>query len=155
MCINFGVKEHYSDFNATLNLRMDDTNPAKEDYEYVDSIVDAVKWLGFEYDRLVFASDYYDRLYEIAEKYILDGNAYVCDLSAEEITATRGTLTQPGTPSPYRNRSIEAFPRNESWQISGRLKSFARKNRYGFSKRKFARPHNLPYSARSALQNGG
>ncbi len=107
MCINFGVKEHYADFNATLNLRMDDTNPAKEDYEYVDSIVDAVKWLGFEYDRLVFASDYYDRLYEIAEKYILDGNAYVCDLSAEEITATRGTLTQPGTPSPYRNRSIE------------------------------------------------
>ena len=104
MCINFGVKERY---HGTLNLRMDDTNPAKEDYEYVDSIVEAVKWLGFEYDKLVFASDYYDRLYEIAEKYILDGNAYVCDLSAEEITATRGTLTEPGTPSPYRGRSIE------------------------------------------------
>jgi glutaminyl-tRNA synthetase len=104
MCINFGVKERY---NGTLNLRMDDTNPAKEDYEYVNSIVEAVKWLGFEYDKLVFASDYYDKLYEIAEKYILDGNAYVCDLSAEEITATRGTLTEAGTPSPYRNRSIE------------------------------------------------
>lgn len=104
MCINFGVKEKY---HGTLNLRMDDTNPAKEDYEYVNSIVDAVKWLGFEYDRLVFASDYYDRLYEIAEKYILDGNAYVCDLSAEEITATRGTLTEAGKESPYRNRSIE------------------------------------------------
>lgn len=104
MCINFGVKERYG---GELNLRMDDTNPAKEDYEYVNSIVEAVKWLGFEYDRLVFASDYYDRLYEIAEKYILDGNAYVCDLSAEEITATRGTLTEPGTPSPYRNRSVE------------------------------------------------
>ncbi len=104
MCINFGVKEKY---RGTLNLRMDDTNPAKEDYEYVNSIVEAVKWLGFEYDKLVFASDYYDKLYEIAEKYILDGNAYVCDLSAEEITGTRGTLTEAGTPSPYRNRSAE------------------------------------------------
>ena len=104
MCINFGVKEKY---HGTLNLRMDDTNPAKEDYEYVDSIVDAVKWLGFEYDKLVYASDYYDRLYEIAEQYILDGNAYVCDLSAEEITATRGTLTEPGKESPYRGRSIK------------------------------------------------
>ncbi len=104
MCINFGVKERYG---CKLNLRMDDTNPAKEDYEYVNSIVEAVKWLGFEYDELVFASDYYDKLYEIAEKYILDGNAYVCDLSAEEVTATRGTLTEPGAPSPYRNRSVE------------------------------------------------
>ena len=104
MCINFGVKEKYG---AKLNLRMDDTNPAKEDYEYVNSLVDACKWLGFEYDKLVFASDYYDKLYEIAEKYITDGNAYVCDLTAEEITATRGTLTEAGTPSPYRNRSVE------------------------------------------------
>ena len=104
MCINYAVKEKYG---AKLNLRMDDTNPAKEDYEYVNSLIDACKWLGIEYDQLVFASDYYERLYEIAEKYITDGNAYVCDLSAEEITATRGTLTEAGTPSPYRNRSIE------------------------------------------------
>ena len=104
LCINFAVKDKYG---AKLNLRMDDTNPAKEDYEYVDSITDALKWLGFKYDKLVFASDYYDRMYEIAEKYIMEGNAYVCDLSAEEITATRGTLTQPGTNSPYRDRSVE------------------------------------------------
>lgn len=104
MCINFAVKHKYG---GTLNLRMDDTNPAKEDYEYVNSIVDAVKWLGFEYDKLLFASDYYDKLYEIAEKYIIDGNAYVCDLSATEITETRGTLTEAGKPSPYRNRSVE------------------------------------------------
>ncbi len=104
LCINFGVKEKY---HGKLNLRMDDTNPAKEDYEYVNSIIEAIKWLGFEYDKLVFASDYYDELYAIAEKYIMEGNAYVCDLSAEEITATRGTLTEPGTNSPYRNRSVE------------------------------------------------
>ena len=104
LCINFGVKEKY---NGKINLRMDDTNPAKEDYEYVDSIIEAVKWLGFEYDNLFFASDYYDKLYEIAEKYITDGNAYVCDLSADEITATRGTLTEAGKESPYRNRSVE------------------------------------------------
>ena len=104
LCINFGVKEKY---NGKINLRMDDTNPAKEDYEYVNSIIDAVKWLGFNYDNLFFASDYYDKLYEIAEKYIREGNAYVCDLSAEEITATRGTLTEAGKDSPYRNRSVE------------------------------------------------
>ena len=102
LCINFGVKEKY---HGELNLRMDDTNPAKEDYEYVNSIIDAVKWMGFDYDRLLFASDYYDKLYEIAEKYIMEGNAYVCDLSAEEITATRGTLTEPGINSPYRDRT--------------------------------------------------
>jgi glutaminyl-tRNA synthetase len=104
LCINFAVKDKY---HGKLNLRMDDTNPAKEDYEYVNSIIDAVKWLGFEYDNLFFASDYYDKLYEIAEKYIKEGNAYVCDLSAEEITATRGTLTEAGTNSPYRDRSVE------------------------------------------------
>lgn len=103
MCINFGVKEKY---HGTINLRMDDTNPAKEDFEYVNSIIDAIKWLGFKYDKLVFASDYYFKLYKIAEQYIRDGYAYVCDLSAEEITATRGTLTEPGTPSPYRDRSV-------------------------------------------------
>ena len=104
LCINFAVKEKY---DGKINLRMDDTNPAKEDYEYVNSIIEAIKWLGFEYDNLFFASDYYDKLYEIAEKYIADGNAYVCDLSAEEITATRGTLTEAGKESPYRNRSVE------------------------------------------------
>ena len=104
LSINFGVKEKY---HGEINLRMDDTNPAKEDYEYVNAIIKSLEWLGLKYDRLVFASDYYDKLYEIAEKYIIEGNAYVCDLSAEEITATRGTLTEPGTPSPYRNRSVE------------------------------------------------
>lgn len=115
LSINFGVKQKYG---GELNLRMDDTNPAKESYEYVKSITEALDWLGYKYDRLVFASDYYDKLYEIAEKYIKDGNAYVCDLSAEQITATRGTLTEPGTPSPYRGRSVE-----ENLQLFRKMKS--------------------------------
>ncbi|MCD8205951.1 MAG: glutamine--tRNA ligase/YqeY domain fusion protein [Clostridia bacterium] len=104
MCINFGVKEKYG---GELNLRMDDTNPSHEDESYVKAIVDVIDWMGFKYDRLLYASDYYDKLYEIAEKYIMDGNAYVDDLSAEEITATRGTLTEPGQNSPFRERSAE------------------------------------------------
>lgn len=115
LSINFGVKQKYG---GELNLRMDDTNPAKESYEYVKSITEALDWLGYKYDRLVFASDYYDKLYEIAEKYIKDGNAYVCDLSAEQITATRGTLTEPGTPSPYRGRSVE-----DNLQLFRKMKS--------------------------------
>ncbi len=150
MCINFGVKEKY---NGTLNLRMDDTNPAKEDYEYVNSIVDAVKWLGFEYDKLVFASDYYGRLYEIAEKYILDGNAYVCDLSAEEITATRGTLTEAGKPSPYRDRSVEENLKLFREMRAGVYPDGAKTLR---AKIDMASPNlnNLPHSARAALQDG-
>ncbi len=104
LCINFGIKEKY---HGKCNLRMDDTNPSKETMEYVQSIMDSLQWLGFTWDNLFFASDYYDKIYECAEKLILDGNAYVCDLSAEEISATRGTLTEPGKESPYRNRSVE------------------------------------------------
>ncbi|MCD8200635.1 MAG: glutamine--tRNA ligase/YqeY domain fusion protein [Clostridia bacterium] len=104
MCINFGVKEKYG---GILNLRMDDTNPSHEDESYVKAIVDVIDWMGFKYDRLVYASDNYDRMYEIAEKYIADGNAYVDDLSAEEISKTRGTLTEPGKESPCRTRSPE------------------------------------------------
>lgn len=104
LCINFGVKDKYQ---GECNLRFDDTNPAKETEEFAQSIIDSLDWLGFQYDRILYASDYYDKMYEIAEKMILDGNAYVCDLSAEEITETRGTLTEPGKESPYRNRSVE------------------------------------------------
>lgn len=104
LCINFGVKEKYG---GECNLRFDDTNPAKETEEFAQSIIDSLDWLGFSYDRILYASDYYDRMYEIAEKMISDGNAYVCDLSAEEITETRGTLTEPGKESPYRNRTVE------------------------------------------------
>ena len=105
ICLNFGVGQ---EFGGTCNLRFDDTNPEKEDVEYVDSIIDSVRWLGFDWaDRLYYASDYFGQLYEYAIHLIREGNAYVDDLSADEIRNYRGTLTEPGIESPYRNRSIE------------------------------------------------
>ena len=105
ICLNFGLAR---DYNGLTNLRFDDTNPTKEDTEYVDSIKEDVQWLGFTWDdREFYASDYFDQLYAWAEKLILDGKAYVDDQDAETISKQRGTVTSPGTNSPYRNRSIE------------------------------------------------
>jgi glutaminyl-tRNA synthetase len=105
ICLNFGVAE---DYGGLCNLRFDDTNPSKEEVEYVESIQEDVRWLGFDWDdRLFYASDYFDQLYEYAVQLIKRGKAYVCDLNADEIREYRGTLTQPGKESPYRNRSVE------------------------------------------------
>ena len=101
---DFGIA---SEFRGVCNLRFDDTNPAKEDPEYVDAIQDDVHWLGYDWHDLRHASDYFGVLYFAGEKLIRDGKAFVCDLTPEEIRATRGTLTEPGTPSPYRDRSVE------------------------------------------------
>src|SRR5690606_19536482 len=95
------------EFNGRTNLRFDDTNPVKEDTEYVESIQEDVRWLGFEWDNLFFASDYFDYMYERAELLIRKGKAYVCELTAEQMREMRGTLTEPGTNSPYRDRSVE------------------------------------------------
>ncbi len=105
ICLNFGIAKQNQ---GVCNLRFDDTNPTKEDVEYVDSIQEDVKWLGFTWDdRKFYASDYFGRLYDFAVELIKRGKAYVCDLTAEEIRAYRGTLTEPGKESPYRNRSAE------------------------------------------------
>ncbi|MGO9865012.1 MAG: glutamine--tRNA ligase/YqeY domain fusion protein [Terriglobales bacterium] len=104
ICLNFGLAD---EFGGKTNLRFDDTNPEKEEQEYVDSIMKDVRWLGFKWDGLYYASDYFDQLYEWAIKLINDGKAYVDDLSAEEIRQHRGTLTEPGIESPYRNRSVQ------------------------------------------------
>ena len=105
IAMDFGVAEQ---FGGVCSLRFDDTNPAKEEEEYVDAIMEDIKWLGYDWeDRLFFASDYFDQLYEYALKLIKDGKAYVDDLSADEIREYRGTLTEPGKDSPYRDRSIE------------------------------------------------
>ena len=115
ICLDFGLAD---EFGGHTNLRFDDTNPEKEDVEYVDSIMEDVKWLGFHWDGLFYASDYFDQLYDWAIKLIKDGKAYVDDLSAEEIRKHRGTLTEPGKDSPYRNRSVE-----ENLDLFARMKS--------------------------------
>ena len=104
ICLDFGLAD---EFGGKTNLRFDDTNPEKEEQEYVDSIMKDVRWLGFEWEGLYYASDYFDQLYEWAIKLIKDGKAYVDDLSADEIRQYRGTLTEPGKDSPYRARSVE------------------------------------------------
>ncbi|MBL7075052.1 glutamine--tRNA ligase/YqeY domain fusion protein [candidate division KSB1 bacterium] len=105
ICLNFGLAAEYG---GLCNLRFDDTNPIKEEAEYVESIIEDVRWLGFDWDdRLFYASDYFGKLYEFAILLIKKGKAYVCDLSADEIRETRGTLTEPGKNSPYRHRSVE------------------------------------------------
>jgi len=104
ICLDFGLA---AEFGGRTNLRFDDTNPEKEETEYVDSIMEDVKWLGFQWDGLFYASDYFDQLYEWAIQLIKAGKAYVDDLSADEIRKHRGTLTEPGKDSPFRNRSVE------------------------------------------------
>ncbi|MBE6761335.1 MAG: glutamine--tRNA ligase/YqeY domain fusion protein [Ruminococcaceae bacterium] len=104
ICIDFGTAEKYS---GTCNLRLDDTNPTKEDVEYVDAIMEDIKWLGFEWDNVYYASDYFDYIYECAVELIKKGLAFVCDLTPDEMREYRGTLTEAGKESPYRNRSIE------------------------------------------------
>jgi len=105
ICLNFGIAEEYG---GLCNLRFDDTNPTKEEVEYVESIREDIRWLGFDWgDREYYASDYFEQLYQWAIQLIKAGKAYVCDLSAEEIRQYRGTLTEPGRESPYRNRSVE------------------------------------------------
>ena len=105
ICLNFGVAE---EFGGHCNLRFDDTNPTKEEQEYIDAIERDVRWLGFDWGRAArFASDYFEQLYAWAELLIRDGKAYVDDQSQEEMRASRGTLTEPGRDSPFRDRSVE------------------------------------------------
>ena len=105
ICLNFGIAAQYQ---GLCNLRFDDTNPTKEEHEYVESIIEDVRWIGFDWeDREFYASDYFEQLYEYAIDLIKKGKAYVCDLSAEEISNYRGTLTTAGKVSPDRNRSVE------------------------------------------------
>ena len=104
ICIDFGLAD---EFGGKTNLRFDDTNPEKEEQEYVDSIQADVRWLGFQWERLCYASDYFPQLYEWALQLIKAGKAYVDDLTADQIRQHRGTLTEPGADSPWRNRTVE------------------------------------------------
>jgi glutaminyl-tRNA synthetase len=116
ICIDFGVA---SEFGGLCNLRMDDTNPCKEETEFVEAIIQDIRWLGFDWgDRLYYASDYYEQLYQWAVEMVKAGKAYVCDLSADQVREYRGTLTRPGRDSPYRNRSVE-----ENLDLLARMKA--------------------------------
>ena len=133
ICLNFGVA---AEFGGACNLRFDDTNPTKEDVEYVDSIKADVRWLGFDWgDRLFFASDYFEQLYEYAVHLIEQGKAYVDSLTADEMREHRGTLMQPGTDSPYRSRPIaenlDLFARMRAGEFRRRGARAAREDRHG------------------------
>ena len=104
VCIDFGIAERY---NGTCNLRFDDTNPVKEDVEYVDSIMEDIKWLGYKWNNVYYASDYFQQLWDLAVRFINEGKAYVDEQSSEIIAQQKGTPTVAGTESPYRNRSVQ------------------------------------------------
>jgi glutaminyl-tRNA synthetase len=144
ICLNFGLAQEYG---GKFNLRFDDTNPTKEEQEYVDSIIDDVRWLGGDWeDRLFYASDYFPQLYEWAIQLIKDGKAYVCDLTAEEVRAHRGTLSEPGKNSPYRDRGVDEnldlFQRMEKGEFPD--------DRHGVAEHQSARSGDVSHQARVA-----
>src|SRR5688572_6031411 len=104
ICLNFGIAQ---DYQGTCNLRYDDTNPEKEEVEYVQSIENDVRWLGFEPTAVLFSADYFPKMYELAERLVREGKAYVCDLTDDQIKEYRGSLGTPGKPSPFRERSVD------------------------------------------------
>ncbi len=151
ICLDFGLAD---EFGGHTNLRFDDTNPAKEETEYVESIKADVQWLGFHWDGLFYASDYFEQLYEWALKLIRDGKAYVDDLSAEEIRKHRGTLTEPGKDSPHRNRSVEEnlnlFERMKAKEFPDGSRVLRAKIDMSSPELEPARPCDVPDSARRA-----
>ena len=155
ICLNFGIAQ---DYGGLCNLRFDDTNPCKEDVEYVDSIMEDVRWLGFDWgDRLYYASDYFDQIFDWAIQLIKAGKAYVCDLNAEQMRETRGTLTTPGTNSPYRDRSVEEnlslFERMRAGEFPDGSRTLRAKIDMASPQPQHARPGDVPHSARHAPSN--
>ncbi len=156
ICLNFGLAQEYG---GKFNLRFDDTNPTKEEQEYVDSIIDDVRWLGGDWeDRLFYASDYFQQLYDWAIQLIKDGKAYVCDLTADEVREHRGTLSEPGKNSPYRDRTRRGEPRpvraDGEGRVSRRRPHAAGEDRHGVAQHQHARPGDVPHQARVASPLG-
>ena len=171
ICINFGLAKKYG---GKCNLRFDDTNPVKEDVEYVDSIKRDIRWLGFDWALERYASDYFDQLYDWAVVLIKKGLAYVDDQTQEEIRLTRGTVSEPGKESPWRNRSVEEnldlFERMKKGEFAGgeprpvrtheggrvrrRREGAARQDRHGASQHALPRPDHVPHPARRASPHG-
>jgi hypothetical protein len=142
IALNFGIAQ---EFSGRCHLRFDDTNPTKEEQEYIDSIQADVRWLGYDWGTdLFYASDYFERLYQWAEILIRNGHAYIDDQSQEEIRLARGTLTEPGRNSPFRDRSVDEN------RVSERCPRAARQNRHVVGQHQSARPRALSHSARHA-----
>lgn len=155
VCLNFGIAK---EFGGKCNLRFDDTNPSKEEQKYIDAIKEDVRWLGFDWgDHEFYASDYFDQLYQWAQKLIQVGKAYVEDLSADEIREHRGTPTEPGKDSPCRNRTVEEnldlFERMRQGEFA-EGESPACQNRHGFRQPQPARSGDVPHPQKTAPAYG-
>ena len=147
ICLNFGIAE---EFGGQCNLRFDDTNPTKEEQEYIDAIEADVRWLGFDWGKnLYYASDYFEQLYDWAEVLIRAGKAYVDDQSPDEMRAARGTLTEPGKNSPFRERGVEEnldlFRRMRAGEFANGARVLARQDRHGLGQYQSARSGALPH----------
>ena len=155
ICLNFGLA---AEFGGLCNLRFDDTNPSKEDVEYVDSIKADVRWLGFDWaEREFYASDYFDQLYDFAVGLMKAGNAYVCDLTRGSDQRIPRHFDEPGKNSPYRDRSVEENLDLLDACGAGNFRTgphAAREDRHGFAESESPRPGHVPHSARHASQNG-
>ncbi len=150
IALNFGIAQ---EFGGRCHLRFDDTNPIKEEQEYIDAIQEDIRWLGFDWgEHLYYASDYFQQLYEWAVDLIRAGKAYVDDLSADEIRAYRGTLTEPGTNSPWRDRpvdeSLDLFARMRAGEFPDGAQGAQGEDRHGLAQHQPARPGALPDPAR-------
>ena len=147
ICLNFGIAQQ---FGGVCNLRFDDTNPTKEEEEYVESIMDTVRWLGFDWeDRLYYASDYFEQMYDYAEHLIKEGQAFVCDLTSEQVREYRGTLTEPGKDSPFRTRpvaeNLDLFRRMRDGRVPRRRPDPQGQDRHGLPQHQPAGPGALPH----------
>ena len=156
ICLNFGLAEKYG---GLCNLRFDDTNPTKEETEYVESIMEDVRWLGWDWqDRLYYASDYFQQLYDWAIKLINAGKAYVCDLTADQIREYRGSLTEPGRNSPYRNRTvaenIDLFHRMKAGEFADGSRTLRAKIDMAHPNLNLRDPGHVPHLARPPPSHG-
>ena len=155
--LNFGIAQ---EFGGKANLRFDDTNPTKEEQEYIDAIIRDIRWLGYDWeDRLYYASDYFQQLYDWAVALIEKGLAYVDDLTADEIREYRGTLTEPGKDSPYRNRpvaeNLDLFATHEGGRVPRRIQGAAGQDRHGRGQHQHAGPGDLPRPPRRPIPRTG
>ena len=146
ICLDFGIAQKYG---GVCNLRFDDTNPVKEDLEYVDAIKEDIEWLGYHWNNIYYASDYFQQLWDFAIQLIKEGKAYIDEQTSEQIASQKGTPTQPGTNSPDR-REPGVVPQDEQRRVGRRFDGIACQDRHGKPEHALPRPNHLPYRQDSA-----